>query len=73
MYNLDEEKIECALGTEELCFWQGKNAQIVFFSDVWTRDIHLSLTIGTAKFKQLEYNHVLYSEVFLPLEHYPVI
>ena len=31
MYNLDEEKIECALGTEELSFWQGKNAQIVLF------------------------------------------
>ena len=30
-YNLDEEKIECALGNKELCFWQGKKAKNVVF------------------------------------------
>jgi len=28
MYNLDEEKIECAHGYKEFCFWQGKKADI---------------------------------------------
>ena len=31
MYNLDEEKIECALGNKEICFWQGKRAEIFVF------------------------------------------
>ena len=31
MYNLDEEKIECALGNKEFWFWQGKEAENVVF------------------------------------------
>ena len=31
MFNLDEEKIECALGNKEFCFWQGKKAENVVF------------------------------------------
>ena len=55
--NKDEEKIECALGNMELCFWQGKKAEyVVFNAGVGIRGPYLSLTLGTgnAKFKQLE-------------------
>ena len=47
MYNLDEEKIECTLDKKEF-FLQGKKADKVFISDVETRSIYLSLTLGTA-------------------------
>ena len=49
MFNLDEEKIEYALGHKELGFRQDKKAEnVVFFfftSDVGTRGIYLSLTL----------------------------
>ena len=53
MFNLDEEKIECALGNKEFCFWQGKKAENVLFfiSYVGSRGIYLSPTHGTAKCK----------------------
>jgi len=55
MFNLDKEKIECALGNQEFCLWQGKQTEnVVFISDVGIHGIHLSLTLGTAKFKQLD-------------------
>ena len=50
MFNLEEEKIECALGNKEFCFWQDKKAKNVMF-------IFLALglaTLGIAKFKQLD-------------------
>ena len=31
MFNLHEEKVECALGNNEFCFWQGKKAENVVF------------------------------------------
>jgi len=32
MFNLDEEKIECALGNREFCFWQaGQESQACFY------------------------------------------
>ena len=31
MFNQDEEKIKCALENREICFWQGKKAEIVVF------------------------------------------
>ena len=31
MFNLDVEKIECALGNKGFCFWQGKKAENVVF------------------------------------------
>ena len=52
MFDLDEEMIECApLGNKELFLWQVKKAEDVFISDVGIRGIHLSLTLGIAKFK----------------------
>ena len=50
MFNLDDEKIECTLGNKEC--WQGKKTYNVVISDV---GIYLSLTLGTAEFKQLYY------------------
>ena len=36
-------------------FWQGKKAENFFLiSDLGTRGIYLSQTLGTAKFKQLD-------------------
>ena len=57
MFNLDEEKIEFSLGNRALVFWQGKKAEnVVFFiSDVLIRGIYLSLTLGTAKLKKINY------------------
>ena len=49
MSNLDE---DCALGNEEFCF--------VLISDVGTSGSYLSLILGTAKFKQLDYSYSLY-------------
>ena len=43
MLNLDEEKIEYALGKKKLCFWQGKKAENV--SGVGTCGIYLTLTL----------------------------
>ena len=39
MFNLDEEKIEFALGNRALVFWQGKKVEnvVCFFSDVEIR------------------------------------
>ena len=31
MFNLDEEKLEFALGNRALVFWQGKKAEYVFY------------------------------------------
>ena len=53
MFNLDEEKTECALGNKKLCFWQGKKAENVVFLFL-ASGLYLSLTLGTAKFKQLD-------------------
>ena len=39
MFNLDEEKIKCALGNKEICFWQGKKA-VKLYSDYRTRGIY---------------------------------
>ena len=57
MFNLDEEMIEFALGNRALFFWQGKKAYNVvcfFISDIGIRGIYLSLTLGSAKFKQID-------------------
>ena len=54
MFNLHGEKIECALGNEDFCFWNGTKAENVYISDVEIRGIYFSLTLGTAKFKQLD-------------------
>ena len=55
MFNLHGEKIECALGNEDFCFWKGtKAANVYYISDVKIRGIYFSLTLGTAKFKQLD-------------------
>ena len=56
MFNLDDEKIEFALGNRALFFWQGTKAENVVFliSDVEIRGIYLSLTLGASKFKQLD-------------------
>ena len=54
MFNLDEGKIECAVGNREICVWQSKKAEIDFISDVGICGIYLSLALGTAKFKQLD-------------------
>jgi hypothetical protein len=32
MFNLDEEKMECAVGNREMGFWQYKKAEIVLIS-----------------------------------------
>ena len=37
MFNLDEEKIEYALGNKELCFWQGKKAENIVFCILYVR------------------------------------
>jgi len=58
MYSLDVEKIECALGIREIWFLTGqKESQecCILISDVRIWGIYLSLTLGTAKFKQLDY------------------
>ena len=46
MFNLDEEKIEFALGNRTLVFWQGKKAENseFFISDVEICGLYLSLT-----------------------------
>ena len=56
MYSLDEEKIEYVLETGRFGFWHGKKVENggIFISDVGIRSIYLSLTLGTAKFKQLD-------------------
>ena len=57
MFNLDEEMIEFALGNRALFFWQDKKAYNVvcfFISDIGIRGIYLSLTLGSAKFKQID-------------------
>ena len=51
MFNLDEEKVSCALGYMDF-FWQAKKA--VFVSDVGICGYYLSLTLGTPEFKQLD-------------------
>ena len=52
MYSHVEESIECVLGNREIWFLAGN---VVFFSDdSGIRGIYLSLTLGTAKFKQLD-------------------
>ena len=49
-------KREFALCNRALVFWQGKKAEkvVIFISDVEIRGIYLSLTLGSAKFKQLD-------------------
>ena len=51
---VDEIRIKYALGNKEFFFWQDKKAGNVFISDVGIRSICLSLSLGTAKFKQLD-------------------
>ena len=44
MFNPDEEKIECAIGNSEFCFWQGKkaeNAVFLILTSAW-RDLFFS-------------------------------
>ena len=43
-------------GYTYICFWQGKNVEIVFnfIADVGIRGINLSLALGAAKFNQLD-------------------
>ena len=56
MFNLDEEKIESELDNKAFCFWQGKKAEngvFVFLTSGLAAFI--CLTLGTAKFKQLDY------------------
>ena len=58
MFNQDERKIECAFGNREICVLQGKKAEIVLIlciSDVGICGIYLSLALGTAKFKKLDW------------------
>ena len=57
MYNLDEENKDCLAGHKEFCFWHGKKAENVFFSDV-RRDssIYLFLTLCTAESKHQDYS-----------------
>ena len=55
MYSLDEEKIECEFGNREIWFLAGQGSRdCIFTSDVKNRGIYLSLTLGTANFKQLD-------------------
>ena len=46
------QRIDCALGNKEFCFWQDKKAENAVFiiSDVGTRGIYMTLALGTAKF-----------------------
>ena len=49
MFNLEEEK-----KNKEVCFGRARKPRMLcFISDVVIRGIYLSLTLGTAKFKQL--------------------
>ena len=56
MYSLDEERIESALGNREILFSAGKEGRecCISICDVGIRGIYLSLTLGTAKLKQLD-------------------
>ena len=55
MFNQDEEKIQFALGNRALVFGRARKPRmLIFISDVEIRDIYLSLTLGTAKFNQLD-------------------
>ena len=55
VFNQDEEKIQFALGTRALVFGRARKPRmLIFISDVEIRDIYLSLTLGTAKFNQLD-------------------
>ena len=51
--NLDEEKFECTVGNKEICFWHGKKAENAVSLFLTLSGLFLSLTIGTAKLKQL--------------------
>ena len=55
-YNLDEEKLKCALSNRNFFFFgKARKLKMLYFeSDVGIRCIYLSLTLGTAKFKQLD-------------------
>ena len=52
MFNIDEEKKECTW-QHEFFFGRARKPR-VFFSDVGFCGIFLSLTLGTANFKQLD-------------------
>ena len=56
MFSQDEGKIECAVGNREICFCQGKKAEIVliFFWRWDSRYLFVSGSLGNAKFKQLD-------------------
>ena len=48
MFNQDEEKIECAVGNWEICFWQGKKAEmglILFLTSGFAIFIYLWLFV----------------------------
>ena len=52
MFNLEEERKECALGNKDLVLsGQERGVCYVFIYDVGIRGIYSSLTLGTAKFK----------------------
>ena len=63
--NLDEEKIECAVGDRDIWFLAGQESRecCIFISYVGIRGIYLSLTLGKAKFKQLD----LSCSLFIPI------
>ena len=55
IHNLDEERIESAIGNKKLCFGRANKSRkcCVFISDVGIRGIHLYLNLGTVKFIHL--------------------
>ena len=57
LYSLDEEKTECTLGNREIWHLAGQESQescVLFLTSEWAAFTYLSLTHGTAKFKQLD-------------------
>ena len=55
MFNLEKEKIFVHLATRILVFGRARKPKMfVFIFDVGARGIYLSLTLGTAKFKELD-------------------
>ena len=57
LYNLDEEKIKCTVDIK-CCFFARQESRecFIFISNVRTHSIYLSLTFGSAKFKQQDFS-----------------
>jgi len=65
MFNLDEEKIECALGNKEFGFWLGKKIENVVFLILASGFIYLSrLIIFIINFRRCNERRILYKKVF---------